>query len=78
MTAIKHGVAHTLGVVGAGLTAGHRVRLVGLANQGEAVEVVPPEILLRDTGIGDETLIVKAITFSFDGAESPMAQNHAL
>lgn len=52
MTAIKHGVTHTLGVVGAGLTAGSRVCLVGLADEGQTVEVVSPEILLRDTGNG--------------------------
>lgn len=46
-------LGRTLGVVGALLAGagGDRVGLVGLADQRQAVEVVPPEVLLRNAGI---------------------------
>ena len=47
---------HTLGVVGAALATGSRIRLVGLADERHAVEVVPPEVLLRDPGNNDNRI----------------------
>lgn len=57
MDGLMHG-NHTLGIVGAALTASGRVRLVGLADQRQAIEVVPPEVLLRDTGNMNDILNV--------------------
>lgn len=41
---------HTLVVLGAGLATLGGIHLIGLADERQAVEVVPPEVLLSNTG----------------------------